>query len=134
MERERGVQTDASSRLLSAVERQGTTSAVGELADEREALLAHLGMIETWDKNARSAERKVSRVVEVSQAPFALLAGMRPDRARDLFDDLDLRVTVIEPPVRKSAFGAGMVTVTPARYRVEGALTDAREVESTSTR
>jgi hypothetical protein len=34
--------------------------------------------------------------VRLAKASFRLLATMRPDKSRDFFSDIDLRVTVVE--------------------------------------
>ena len=104
--------------------------AVAELRAERDALRAHVDEIEAASLSEAAAKRQVSRAVEVARAAGRVLAAMKPERARALFADLDLRVTVLAQPVRTSRIGEGTVTVTPARLRIEGAL--GREVTETS--
>jgi DNA invertase Pin-like site-specific DNA recombinase len=112
-------------------------AAVKDLTGEREALKRHLAMIEAWRADSAHASNRMRRLWELAEQAHKRLPGMTPEEQKQVFELLDVRVTVIEH-AKKTKGGR---VLEPARIKIEGLVNDqvlsadgARHIEKTSSR
>ena len=107
-------------------------AAVAELTRERDALRRHMAMIEAWRAESHRESQRMRELWDLAEHASKRLPHMTPEEQKEIYDLLDIRVTIIEQRTRTQ----------PARIRIEGFVYDAllsgkqaeREVAKTPSR
>lgn len=106
-------------------------SAVADLTAERDALRRHMAMVDAWRAESHRESQRMRRLWDLAEHASKRLPQMTPEEQKEIYELLDLRVTIVQQRTRTQ----------PARIRIEGVVYEAllsgekavREVVTTSS-